>query len=279
MSIRGQSVSDVSLNELLLQHKADIFQSMHICKPGFIDSYDPVKGTAVVQIHQKRTFYDGTNAQFPLITDCPVFTLQGGSGGTGVGGVHLSFPILKGDECLVFFADANIDLWFQNGKQPSIPFDGRQHNLSDAFVLVGLNSLVNPRATSLLPTEGGISDGVAKIAIDKITHAVTLAGVGISMSGGGPSTVGIDGITQDPIISDGIAEIRIDSISHKIKIDNATRNLNTVLQSLIANIASLTTLLTLMTPASILAGTTQLAIFALLASFATDAADLGELLE
>jgi len=222
--IQGQTVQPPSLSEVLNQFKQNIFSSMNVCKPGIIYSYDAVKCTAVVQVCFKKSFYDGSTTSYPLVSDCPVFTIQGG-------GVHAAFPIQKGDECLIFFADSNIDLWFQSGGQ-AVPFDGRQHSLSDAFVLVGINSLANKRITSLAATEGGISDGASKIAIDKSTHKITATD--------GTAKVEIDRATHTATLTDGVAKIVADGPTHKIAFENAVTSLLLTLTDLITKLKAIT---------------------------------------
>ncbi|OCY62110.1 hypothetical protein BFR79_00715, partial [Acinetobacter pittii] len=61
----------------------------------------------------------------PLIPDVPVCWPK-------AGGFALTFPVKRGDECLVHFSSRCIDLWWQNGGiQP--PFENRKHDLSDGF--------------------------------------------------------------------------------------------------------------------------------------------------
>jgi hypothetical protein len=78
-------------------------------------------------------------------------------------------PVAAGDQCLVIFADRNIDAWFQNGGQ-SASFNARMHDLSDGMVLVGLNAL-----TSTMPaysaTEVRLLYGTGKVGIsgNKVT--------------------------------------------------------------------------------------------------------------
>ena len=51
----------------------------------------------------------------------------------------LTFPVKEGDECLLIFADRCIDFWWQSGGvQETV--DPRQHDLSDAFAIVGPQS-------------------------------------------------------------------------------------------------------------------------------------------
>jgi len=63
--------------------------------------------------------------ELPMLLDVPVMF-------PCAGGFTITHPIQKGDECLVNFADRNIDLWWQSGGIQN-PFDTRKHDLSDGF--------------------------------------------------------------------------------------------------------------------------------------------------
>ena len=55
------------------------------------------------------------------------------------GGCTLTFPVAKGDECLVVFAARCIDSWWQSGGVQA-PAEHRVHDLSDGFAFVGFFS-------------------------------------------------------------------------------------------------------------------------------------------
>lgn len=154
----GISIQEPDMFVTLETHRRGLLSDLHVCKPGIIDSFDPEKRTASVSIHFRRELQDKTIIDYPLLLDCPVFTLFGGA-------VHAGFPIKKGDNCLVLFADSNIDAWFGNGQQPALPPDGRKHNISDGIALVGLNSLSTPLETELEDDEGGLADDMAAVAV------------------------------------------------------------------------------------------------------------------
>ncbi len=63
--------------------------------------------------------------ELPMLLDVPVMF-------PCAGGFTITHPIKKDDECLVNFADRNIDLWWQSGGIQT-PFDTRKHDLSDGF--------------------------------------------------------------------------------------------------------------------------------------------------
>lgn len=161
--------------------------------PGIIQSFDPVAMTCEVQpaIQGKMQNEDSSVSvvNLPLLLDCPVVFPRGG-------GCSLTFPIKRGDECLVVFADRAIDFWWQNGGvQP--PAETRMHDLSDGFVLVGPYSQPNViPSVSTDAVELRSDDHAARIAIHPKSHLVELETTG-NFTGtiGGTATVEVAGDT------------------------------------------------------------------------------------
>lgn len=143
------------MTDLTKNIKKDVFHSINCIQVGKIDSYDKDTATASIKIMVKRVFQDKT-VSYPLLLNCPVFALQG-----GVGSVYM--PVQAGDDCIVLFADRNIDIWHSNGIE-SAPANTRCHDLADGIALVGIRSLVNApvsRATG----EAGIANGGVRVAL------------------------------------------------------------------------------------------------------------------
>lgn len=99
------------------------------CLPCEVLEYDADAVTVNVQPSIKIPVYlpDGEveTVELPMLLDVPVMF-------PCAGGFTITHPIQKGDECLVNFADRNIDLWWQSGGIQN-PFDTRKHDLSDGF--------------------------------------------------------------------------------------------------------------------------------------------------
>ena len=70
--------------------------------------------------------------QYPLLINIPILFQQ-------VGGYVISFPIKKGDECLVIFSDLSIDNWWLKGNVQN-PVEIRRHDLSDGIAIFGLKN-------------------------------------------------------------------------------------------------------------------------------------------
>jgi len=155
MTDNGLPKSDVSLIDVLNKWRRDTMLGMYCVQVGKIVEYKAVTNTAKVTILFDRQLVTGAIIKYPVLDDCPVFTLAGGSS-------FVSCPIQPGDECLILFNDRNIDNWWVSG-QTAVPPDGRVHDIADGIVLVGINSIANARATPL--NSLCINGGSKKISI------------------------------------------------------------------------------------------------------------------
>ncbi len=137
----NREVADPSLKDVLDLLKKDIFLSLNCHHVGIIESFDEVNQTVRATVAYKKKFlerqkngtYKELPREYPILVDVPVIFLGGG-------GFSLTFPIAKGDECLLLFNDRSIDDWFSKG-QVSTVSSPRLHSFSDGFALVGIRSL------------------------------------------------------------------------------------------------------------------------------------------
>lgn len=155
-----------------------IMSAMRVSIPGIIQSFDPDAVTAVVQPAIKGAEQDESGTEvsvnLPLLVDVPVIFPRGG-------GCTLTFPVSEGDECLVIFADRCIDFWWQSGGVQE-PVDGRMHDLSDAFCIVGPQS----QAKKI----GGISTTGAQLRTDDGSAFIEVAAGGdITATTAGSATI------------------------------------------------------------------------------------------
>lgn len=134
-------------------------KDVHTCLPGIIESYDPGTQTASVQPAIKRVFSAQGAVNLPLCVDVPVAFPGGGD-------FYMTFPVERGDECILQFSERCIDYWFVNGGV-QLPAEYRTHDLSDAFATVGVNSL--PRKLANVQTDGAELRNRARTVYLKIT--------------------------------------------------------------------------------------------------------------
>lgn len=155
-----------ALAQVLASERGTLNEQLRVAMPGIIQSFDPDAVTAVVQpaIRYIERDNDGNKStkDYPLLVDVPVVFPRGG-------GCTLTFPVKAGDECLVIFADRCIDFWWQSGGIQE-PVDGRMHDLSDAFCIVGPQS----QAKKI----GGISTTAAQLRTDDGSAIIELAAGG-----------------------------------------------------------------------------------------------------
>jgi hypothetical protein len=144
-----------SLTDIIRSTKKSVKQETNCVQVGKINSYDAAKGTAKIQIMVKRVQL-GKIVSYPLLLDCPVYMVQGGTG-------SVYMPIQAGDECIVLFADRNIDIWHSTGTEAA-PANSRCHDLADGIALVGIRSLVNP-PTARATGEAGIANGAVRLGL------------------------------------------------------------------------------------------------------------------
>lgn len=136
--------TDPSLKDLLDLLKKDILLNFNAHHVGTIDSFDADNQTVTATINYPKTYfkldaptglYGPVQVTYPLLVDCPAIVLGGGT-------AALTFPITKGDECLVLFNDRDLDNWFSGGTGAAVATP-RLHSFSDGIVLVGLRSMAN----------------------------------------------------------------------------------------------------------------------------------------
>ncbi len=103
--------------------------SVHTAAPGKVLTYDPATGLASVQPSLKFKVPDGRVLDMPVIVGVPVQFPSGAGGDASV-----THPIMKGDGCLLVFAEGSLDDWIKGGETE----DPRKHDLTDAIAIPGL---------------------------------------------------------------------------------------------------------------------------------------------
>lgn len=143
----NKAPANPSLADALNQLKKDIFLSFNAHHIATIQTFNASAQTATATVNYQKTFFDldattglysPVLVDYPILIDCPVVCLGGGSGA-------LTFPVATGDQCLVLFNDRDIDNWFTGATSGPVATP-RLHSFSDGVLLVGLHSKANPLA-------------------------------------------------------------------------------------------------------------------------------------
>lgn len=134
-----------NLSTLSTNIKAGIearLKDLHTAMPGIIQSFNSELQTISVQPAVRRIFKTEEEdkellipSDLPILINVPIVYPRGG-------GYSLTFPIVKGDECLLIFCERSFDQWhkFSGVRDPGAK---RFHSLSDATAFVGLSSIPN----------------------------------------------------------------------------------------------------------------------------------------
>jgi hypothetical protein len=180
--------------------------NINTCMPGIVRSFDESTQTVTVQPAIRRIFVGRGPVDLPILVDVPVKFPRGGS-------FVLTFPVAKGDECLLSFSQRCIDFWWQHGGV-QLPGEYRMHDLSDAFADVGYSSQPNVvRSIRMDAVELRSLDGSNRIALcadgSIILGAATATGADVPVMQGVVLGTGIDTLTGIPLFALGDSSMTV----------------------------------------------------------------------
>ena len=113
--------------------------TVHTGLPGTVQTYDRAKQQATVQIDVRSWRYEEDSSRtaviIPPINGVPVIF-------PGSGKNRITFPVARGDQVWLKFAEASIDRWKQHGGDTD-PASDRRHHLTDAVAEIGMHDLAH----------------------------------------------------------------------------------------------------------------------------------------
>ena len=162
------------LRMILTMLKQEIMMDLNCHAIAKVENFDPIKKTVKATIQYQKTIND-QHIDYPVLMDCPVIVLSGGLG-------RLTFPIKKGDNCLVLFNDRDINAWFASGMKAPL-MTPRTHAFADGVALVGLGSLIDAVYT-YDQVNVKLSNGTTAVKVGptniELSNAVTTLGTQMS---------------------------------------------------------------------------------------------------
>ncbi len=173
---------------------------------GIVEDFYPDQQFVDVSLVYTKTEYVVENGvqvakyvPYPILTSVPIIVLGGGIS-------YMSFPITRGDQCLLLFNDRDIDNWFL-GSTNSPPNSSRLHSFADAIAIVGIRNK---------------SNAIASYDLNRVVlaYGTTMVRVGADKVGILNATTTLNTVLQN--------------------LSTQLENLTTELQTLTANIALLT---------------------------------------
>lgn len=166
----GLQKPNPGLKDLLDIWKVDVMRSLNCHAIAVVDSTElSDTGLQTVQatlVYGQTYFEPVGNGTYktviipaPTLVDVPVVILGGGS-------TTLTFPIEKGDECLILFNDVDLGNWFSgaNSGPVATPI---QHGYSNGLAIVGF-----PRITGLTTNHAVLSNGNAEVGVPATTEGI-----------------------------------------------------------------------------------------------------------
>jgi len=201
------------LDDLFNIFKKQIMLDLNCHAVGTIQSFDSDNQTAQVSFNYTKTYfvrnestkqYQQNEQILPILQQVPIIFLNGGS-------FSLTFPIIQGDQCLVFFNDRDMDKWYGNETINNDPNSVspcntvRLHSSADAIAIVGLHPLSYQipnydTAHALLQngaTQVGISATQARIANAATTLGAAIAQVTTALENLGTALAAATSSTGD----------------------------------------------------------------------------------
>lgn len=168
---------NTQLSDILNQFVSQRLEDVHTAIPGTIQEYTPSEKRASVK-PMLKTKFKNTEYDYPVITGVPVVF-------PGSAKAQISFPLEKGDGCLILVSERSLDEYMDSGRA-ELPGDPRKFSLTDAICIPGLFSFSSPGVP-------GSEDG---IQISYNGMLITLEDSGnISIEGGGNITLNGDSKT------------------------------------------------------------------------------------
>lgn len=171
-----------SLRDLLDLTKKELMLALSCHHVGTVQSFNAAAMTVTATVNYTKTFYQRNTSglyvpvlvNYPTLVDCPIICLGGGK-------TNLTFPIAKGDECLLLFNDRDIDNWYSSGQVGQGCATNRLHSFSDAFALVGVKSTPN-LLSGYDAVRALITNGNAKVGINPSNGKLTLQNSGTTLN-------------------------------------------------------------------------------------------------
>ena len=124
------SIEQKTLPTVLSDLMTKVSRELNCSIPAIIQKYDAKTQKASVKVNIQRVYQD-SSIDVPILSNVPVMWATSGQ-------ASMTFPVKKGDGCLVIFCDVDITNYLLGGDNIK-PQTTRSHSLNDAVVLMGLN--------------------------------------------------------------------------------------------------------------------------------------------
>lgn len=220
--IKQVQKSQIDFNNIMNVSQDAIMARLNCHNIGRIIDFDATTQTCTIQLLQLKQFADEIYTPAPLV-GVPLIIY-------GINDAFITMPNPVGSIALLFFMDRNIDTVMETGEQYT-PETTRMHDFTDCIAITTFrtlnNSIQNYDTEAITLQYNKIVEDVA------FTSIIKNYGNSLKLN-----------VTNNSNINANI------ELSDKIKIENAQRNLKTLIQSLITTIKAITITNSAVSPAS-----------------------------
>lgn len=147
--------------------------TVHTSMPGVIQSYDQTTQRATVQLSVQFSRRDpDTGDRIPYtpvpLPNVPILWPSGGD-------FSDTWPLSRGDEVWVMFAERSVDEWVVTGESVVTPASTRRFNLSDAVAMPVKSSRGEPLPSSAVAADARVLRGDLRLGSSAASKSVALA--------------------------------------------------------------------------------------------------------
>ncbi len=209
--LAGIHKEEANLSEISQLLKDSVMSNLNCHNIGRIIEFDSTTQTCTVELMQIKQFNDQAFIPAP-ITQVPLIIY-------GSDNSYITLPNPVGSVCLLLFLDRNIDNFLETGEQ-YMPETSRMHDFTDAVALTTFKTLANP----IENYDDNAITMYYKTIINDVLYEAVIKNAG-------------NAINLKMTNGDNYSQINIAS---KIKIENNSQNLNTLIGNLITAISNIT---------------------------------------
>lgn len=209
--LAGIHKEEANLSEISQLLKDSVMSNLNCHNIGRIIEFDSATQTCTVELMQIKQFNDQAFIPAP-ITQVPLIIY-------GSDNSYITLPNPVGSVCLLLFLDRNIDNFLETGEQ-YMPETSRMHDFTDAVALTTFKTLANP----IENYDDNAITMYYKTIINDVLYEAVIKNAG-------------NAINLKMTNGDNYSQINIAS---KIKIENNSQNLNTLIGNLITAISNIT---------------------------------------